>query len=153
VLGRAGLKTRTKAADHITGDQAIAPILVCLKATCLTDAWLPGTRQLGGVPRALRQSRPAAPDGIRRKPKIGASRDDGPPALQQAAAEPPPQQMAETQMGTERPTSDHTRQNTIDTVEYGGQQGKLLQGDEVLSNLTFPADFLVSPYSLLCTGK
>ena len=56
-------------------------------------------------------------------------------------------------MGTERPTSDHTRQNTIDTVKYGGQQGKLLQGDEVLSNLTYPADFLVSPYSLLFTGK
>jgi hypothetical protein len=35
--------------------------------------------------------------------------------------------MEEPQIGTNRHASDHTRQNTIDTVEYGGHQGKLLQ--------------------------
>ena len=127
MLRRAGLKPRTKETDHVTGDWVIASIVVSLKAAFLVDELLPGAQQLGGVPLAIRQSRPGAPDGIRSQPSIGKSWDDGSTALEQATTEQHPQQMEEPQIGTNRYASDHTRQNTIDTVEYGGHQGKLLQ--------------------------
>ena len=127
VLGRAVLKPRTKEADQVTGDRAIAPVLVGLQAALFTDELLPGAQQLGGVPLAIRQSRPAAPDGMCSQPQIGKPRDDGPTALEQATAEQHPQQMEEPQIGTARYPSDYARQNPIDTLEYGGHQGTLLQ--------------------------
>jgi hypothetical protein len=42
MFGGAGLKPRPKEADHITGDRAIIPMLVGLKAAFLTDELLPG---------------------------------------------------------------------------------------------------------------
>ena len=127
MLGQAVLEPRAKEADQVTSHWTIAPVLVGSKGRFLPHELFPGPQQLLGLPLAIRQSGPAAPDGIRRKSEIGESRKHCPTALEQATAEQHPQQMEETQIGTDRYTSDHTRQNIIDTVEYGGHQVSSLQ--------------------------
>jgi hypothetical protein len=127
VLGRAVLKPRAKETDQVTSNRTVATVLVGLKGPFLLHEVLPGPQQLLGLPLAIRQSGPAAPHGLRRQPEIGKSRNDCPTALAQATAEQHPQQIEETQISTDRHASHHTRQNTIDTVEYGGHQGRLLQ--------------------------
>src|SRR5262249_16364455 len=88
---------------------------------------------------------------IRSKPEISEPWDNGPTALEQATAEQHPQQMEETQIGTDRHTSDHTRQNTIDTVEYGRHQGRLLQIEIGCATSLYLKTSLVSPSSRLFT--
>jgi hypothetical protein len=110
VLGQAGLQPRAEEADQVTRNWTIAPVRL-------------------GLPLAIRQSGPAAPDGIRSQAELGASRDHGSTALESAPAEQHPQQMEEPQISTARHGSDHTRQHPIATVEYGGQQVRSLQGE------------------------
>jgi hypothetical protein len=117
VLGRAVPQSRPEEADEVTGDRAIAPILVGVKDLFLPDEVLPRLQQLGRVPLAIRESCPGTPAGLRGQPQRSQPRDHSAAAQEQATAEEHPQAMKEAEIGANRDTLDHTRQEVVHPVD------------------------------------
>jgi hypothetical protein len=119
VLGRTILEPWAEEADEVTGHRTIAPILVGVKDLFLLDEWLPSLQSLCRVPLAIRQRRPGTPDGLCGQPQRGQPRDHGSSAQEQATAEEHPQAMKEAEIGANRYTLSHTRQEVVHPVDYG----------------------------------
>jgi hypothetical protein len=113
VLGRTVLEPWAEEADEVTGHRTIAPIWVGVEGLFLPDEWRPRLQHLCRVPLAIRESCPGTPDGFRGQPQPGQPRDHGSSAQEQATAEEHPQEMKEAEMGANRHTLSHMRQDAV----------------------------------------
>ena len=75
--------------------------------------------ELREAPAPIRECGPGPPHGRRPEPKIGECGNDGAATLKQAPTEQRPQEMKKAQIGPKRYIGHNTRQNVMDTVEYG----------------------------------
>src|SRR5262249_35648934 len=122
MLGRTPLETWPPETNQVTGDGTVAPMPVGLPLAVGLHHALPGGQERRDAPAPIRECGPGPPHGRRTKTKIGECGNDRATTLEQAPTEERPQEVEKAQIGPKRHIGHNTRQNVIDTVEYGGHQ-------------------------------
>ena len=138
MLGRTVLEPWAEEADEVTGHWTRAPIRVGVQGLFLPDELLPRLQHLCRVPLAIRARGPGTPDSRRGPPQRGPPRDHGSAAQEQATAEEHPQERKEAEIGANRHTLSHRRQDAVHPVDDGRHRVSALQVESRHDHLTLP---------------